>query len=92
MKAIMIKTFKIFGSKWQLNDGVHVFTHYSANKRGAELVNRSPPGGELDLLADRPKRNVRNCWERLAEPSVREVFNSPPLGELLTDSEGGWGH
>ncbi|KAI3352855.1 hypothetical protein L3Q82_019428 [Scortum barcoo] len=25
----------------------------------------------------RPKRIVRVCWERLAEPSVREVFNSP---------------
>ncbi|KAI3351283.1 hypothetical protein L3Q82_005620 [Scortum barcoo] len=24
----------------------------------------------------RPKRIVRVCWERLAEPSVREVFNS----------------
>uniref|UniRef100_A0A3B3HQU3 Reverse transcriptase domain-containing protein n=1 Tax=Oryzias latipes TaxID=8090 RepID=A0A3B3HQU3_ORYLA len=24
----------------------------------------------------RPKRTVRVCWERLAEPSVREVFNS----------------
>ncbi|KAI3358103.1 hypothetical protein L3Q82_003111 [Scortum barcoo] len=53
-------------------------------KRGAELVNRSPPGGELDLRwqrrkldrPGRPKRIVRVCWERLAEPSVREVFNS----------------
>ncbi|KAI3373289.1 hypothetical protein L3Q82_006586 [Scortum barcoo] len=41
-------------------------------------------GGELDPLAEeeltdrpgRPKRIVRVCWERLAEPSVREVFNS----------------
>ncbi|KAI3364282.1 hypothetical protein L3Q82_011087 [Scortum barcoo] len=55
-------------------------------KRGAELVNRSPPGGEswirwqrrnwkLDRPG-RPKCIVRVCWERLAEPSVREVFNS----------------
>ncbi|KAI3374782.1 hypothetical protein L3Q82_021332 [Scortum barcoo] len=27
----------------------------------------------------RPKRIVRVCWERLAEPSVREVFNSTHL-------------
>ncbi|KAI3351322.1 hypothetical protein L3Q82_005867 [Scortum barcoo] len=41
----------------------------------------------------RPKRIVRVCcWERLAEPSVREVFNSHLRKELLTDSEGGWGH
>ncbi|KAI3354769.1 hypothetical protein L3Q82_004595 [Scortum barcoo] len=40
----------------------------------------------------RPKRIVRVCWERLAEPSVREVFNSHLREELLTDSEGGWGH
>ncbi|KAI3370884.1 hypothetical protein L3Q82_007394 [Scortum barcoo] len=26
----------------------------------------------------RPKRIVRVCWERLAEPSVREVFKLPP--------------
>ncbi|KAI3368000.1 hypothetical protein L3Q82_026820 [Scortum barcoo] len=33
------------------------------------------PGGSWTDLAD-PKRIVRVCWERLAEPSVREVFNS----------------
>ncbi|KAI3369561.1 hypothetical protein L3Q82_007770 [Scortum barcoo] len=41
----------------------------------------------------RPKRIVRVCWERLAEPSVREGgLQLPPPEELLTDSEGGWGH
>ncbi|KAK3511772.1 hypothetical protein QTP70_021807 [Hemibagrus guttatus] len=45
-------------------------------------VNRSPPGGELDPLAEEDagqtwhKRIVRVCWERLADPSVRGVFNS----------------
>ena len=32
-------------------------------------------GRKLDRPG-RPKRIVRVCWERLAEPSVREVFNS----------------
>ncbi|KAI3359125.1 hypothetical protein L3Q82_002671 [Scortum barcoo] len=31
---------------------------------------------KLDDRPGRPKRIVRVCWERLAEPSVREVFNS----------------
>ncbi|KAI3369538.1 hypothetical protein L3Q82_007747 [Scortum barcoo] len=31
---------------------------------------------EVDDRPGRPKRIVRVCWERLAEPSVREVFNS----------------
>ncbi|KAI3376363.1 hypothetical protein L3Q82_016831 [Scortum barcoo] len=31
---------------------------------------------KLDGRPGRPKRIVRVCWERLAEPSVREVFNS----------------
>ncbi|KAK3565811.1 hypothetical protein QTP86_015565 [Hemibagrus guttatus] len=38
----------------------------------------------------RPKRIVRVCWERLADPSVRGVL--PPLGEFQPDPEGGWGH
>ncbi|KAI3365660.1 hypothetical protein L3Q82_010734 [Scortum barcoo] len=53
-------------------------------KRGAELVNRSPPGGELAPLAE---EEVGQTWQtqtycegllgtHLAEPSVREVFNS----------------
>ncbi|KAI3352928.1 hypothetical protein L3Q82_019491 [Scortum barcoo] len=54
-------------------------------KRGAELsTDQSPPGGELDPLAGEEVGQtwqtqtciVRVCWERLAEPSVREVFNS----------------
>ena len=32
-------------------------------------------GRKLDRPG-RPKHIVRVCWERLAEPSVREVFNS----------------
>ena len=31
-------------------------------------------GKKLDRLS-RPKRIVRVCWECLAEPSVREMFN-----------------
>ncbi|KAI3374576.1 hypothetical protein L3Q82_021156 [Scortum barcoo] len=31
---------------------------------------------EVGQTWQRPKRIVRVCWERLAEPSVREVFNS----------------
>ncbi|KAI3369421.1 hypothetical protein L3Q82_007646 [Scortum barcoo] len=53
-------------------------------KRGAELSTRSPPGGELDPLAE---EEVGQTWQtqtycegllgtHLAEPSVREVFNS----------------
>ncbi|KAI3372304.1 hypothetical protein L3Q82_022671 [Scortum barcoo] len=33
-------------------------------KRGAELVNRSPPGGELDLLAE------EGSWTDLADPNI----------------------
>ena len=32
-------------------------------------------GRKLDRPG-RPKRIVRVCWERLAEPSAREIFNS----------------
>ncbi|KAI3353788.1 hypothetical protein L3Q82_005012 [Scortum barcoo] len=53
-------------------------------KRGAELstdhhlVVSWIPGWQRRKLdrPGRPKRIVRVCWERLAEPSVREVFNS----------------
>ncbi|KAI3368223.1 hypothetical protein L3Q82_007817 [Scortum barcoo] len=41
-------------------------------KRGAELSTDQTCWTDL---AD-PKHIVRVCWERLAEPSVREVFNS----------------
>ncbi|KAI3364547.1 hypothetical protein L3Q82_011336 [Scortum barcoo] len=52
-------------------------------KRGAELTTDHHlvvswirwQRRKLDRLG-RPKRIVRVCWERLAEPSVREVFNS----------------
>ncbi|KAI3376108.1 hypothetical protein L3Q82_016634 [Scortum barcoo] len=52
-------------------------------KRGAELSTDHHlvvswirwQGRKLDRPG-RPKRIVRVCWERLAEPSVREVFNS----------------
>ncbi|KAK3509001.1 hypothetical protein QTP70_015948 [Hemibagrus guttatus] len=39
----------------------------------------------------RPKRIVRVCWERLADPSVRGGFQIPPPGEFQPDPEGGWG-
>ncbi|KAI3371796.1 hypothetical protein L3Q82_024349 [Scortum barcoo] len=60
-------------------------------KRGAELVNRSPPGGELDRPG-RPKRIVRVCWETSGRAPCQGGLQLPPLEELLTDSEGGWGH
>ncbi|KAI2665653.1 Craniofacial development protein 2 [Labeo rohita] len=52
-------------------------------KRGAELSTDHHlvvswirwRGRKLDRLG-RPKRTVRVCWESLAEPPVREVFNS----------------
>ena len=52
-------------------------------KRGAELSTDHHlvvswicwQGRKLDRLG-RHKRIVRDCWERLAEPTVREVFNS----------------
>ncbi|KAL0200215.1 hypothetical protein M9458_003402, partial [Cirrhinus mrigala] len=52
-------------------------------KRGAELSTDHQlvvswirwRGRKLDRLG-RPKRTVRVCWESLAEPPVREVFNS----------------
>ncbi|KAI3357026.1 hypothetical protein L3Q82_003658 [Scortum barcoo] len=40
----------------------------------------------------RPKRIVRVCWERLAEPSVREVFNSHLRKSFSQIPRGGWGH
>ncbi|KAI3352390.1 hypothetical protein L3Q82_005187 [Scortum barcoo] len=68
-------------------------------KRGAELVNRSPPGGELDPLAE---EEVGQTWqtqtycEGLLGTSGRALCQGglqlPPPEELLTDSEGGWGH
>ena len=52
-------------------------------KRGAELstdhhlvVSRIRWQGRKLDRPGRPKRIVRVCWERLAEPSVKEVFNS----------------
>uniref|UniRef100_A0A3B3BLN8 Reverse transcriptase domain-containing protein n=2 Tax=Oryzias melastigma TaxID=30732 RepID=A0A3B3BLN8_ORYME len=52
-------------------------------KRGAELstdhylvVSWIRWRGRRPERLGRPKRTVRVCWERLAEPSVREVFNS----------------
>ena len=42
-------------------------------------------GRKLDRPG-RPKRTVRVCWERLVEPSVREVFNSH-LQESFDQSE-----
>ena len=52
-------------------------------KRGAELstdhhlvVSRIHWQGRKLDRPGRPKRIVRVCWERLAEPSVREVFTS----------------
>uniref|UniRef100_A0A671V1W2 Reverse transcriptase domain-containing protein n=1 Tax=Sparus aurata TaxID=8175 RepID=A0A671V1W2_SPAAU len=52
-------------------------------KRGAELSTDHHlvvsqicwQGRKLDRPG-RPKRIVRVCWERLAEPSIREIFNS----------------
>ncbi|KAI3372123.1 hypothetical protein L3Q82_006983 [Scortum barcoo] len=68
-------------------------------KRGAELVNRSPPGGELAPLAE---EEVGQTWqtqtycEGLLGTSGRALCQGglqlPPPEELLTDSEGGWGH
>ena len=57
-------------------------------KRGAELSTDHHlvvswicwQGRKLDRPG-RPKRTVRICWERLAEPSVREVLNSHLLRE-----------
>ncbi|KAI3359764.1 hypothetical protein L3Q82_014135, partial [Scortum barcoo] len=53
-------------------------------KRGAELVNRSPPGGEFDPTLDRPGRPkrviVRVCWERLAEALCQGGLQLPPTG------------
>ncbi|KAI3353183.1 hypothetical protein L3Q82_019737, partial [Scortum barcoo] len=40
----------------------------------------------------RPKRIVRVCWERLAEPSVREVFNSHLRKSFSQIPRRGWGH
>ncbi|KAM8748485.1 uncharacterized protein AB9X84_013627 [Acanthopagrus schlegelii] len=52
-------------------------------KRGAELstdhhlvVSRIQRQGRKLDRPGRPKRIVRVCWERLAEPSIREVCNS----------------
>ena len=52
-------------------------------KRGAELstdhhlvVSWIRWQGRRPVRPGRPKRIVRVCWERLAEPSVTEVFNS----------------
>ncbi|KAI3377642.1 hypothetical protein L3Q82_008802 [Scortum barcoo] len=54
-------------------------------KRGAELSTDHHlvvswihwlAGEEVGQTWQAPKRIVRVCWERLAEPSVREVFNS----------------
>ena len=52
-------------------------------KRGAELstnhhlvVSRIHWQGRKLDRPGRPKRIVRVCWEHLAEPSVREIFNS----------------
>ncbi|KAI3358762.1 hypothetical protein L3Q82_014724 [Scortum barcoo] len=63
--------------------GDSTLTHFSRAKRGAELSTDHHLVVELDPLAEEevgqtwhPKRVVRVCWERLAEPSDREVFNS----------------
>ncbi|KAI3362892.1 hypothetical protein L3Q82_001667 [Scortum barcoo] len=40
----------------------------------------------------RPKHIVRVCWERLAEPSIREVFNSHLRENFSQIPSGGWGH
>uniref|UniRef100_A0A671V6D7 Endonuclease/exonuclease/phosphatase domain-containing protein n=1 Tax=Sparus aurata TaxID=8175 RepID=A0A671V6D7_SPAAU len=52
-------------------------------KRGAELstdhhlvLSQNHWQGRKLNRPGRPKRIVRVCWERLAEPSVREIFNS----------------
>ncbi|KAK3574617.1 hypothetical protein QTP86_011532 [Hemibagrus guttatus] len=67
--------------------GAHQYTWYqdTLGRRSMidfVVVNRSPPGGELEPLRrmpdrlGRPKHIVRVCWERLADPSVRGIFNS----------------
>ncbi|KAK3572793.1 hypothetical protein QTP86_007398 [Hemibagrus guttatus] len=43
-----------------------------------------------NLGSGRPKRIVRVCWERLADPSVRGGLQLPPPGEFQPDPEGGW--
>ncbi|KAI3355688.1 hypothetical protein L3Q82_004281 [Scortum barcoo] len=71
-------------------------------KRGAELVNRSPPGGELAPLAE---EEVGQTWQtqtycegllgtsgRVSRALCQGGLQLPPPEELLTDSEGGWGH
>ena len=52
-------------------------------KRGAELSadHHLVVSWMLHRLG-RPKRVVRVCWERLAEPSVGGIFNSHLPGEL----------
>ena len=62
---------------------VVVSSDHTRVKRGAELSTDHHlvvswicwRGRKLDRPG-RPKRIVRVCWERLAEPSAREIFNS----------------
>ena len=83
MKKITSRKFKSTG---MVSSGPHTGARPGVGAR------RRVPGGlvfaqQTRQGAARPKRIVRVCWERLAEPSVREVFNSH-LQESLTRSRG----
>ena len=66
-----------------VSSGLRPYVLDTRVKRGAELstdhhlvVSRIRWQGRKLDRPGRPKRIVRVCWERLVEPSVREVFNS----------------
>ncbi|KAM8749158.1 craniofacial development protein 2-like [Acanthopagrus schlegelii] len=66
-----------------VSSGLRPYVLDTRVKRGAELstdhhlvVSRIRWQGRKLDRPGRPKRIVRVCWERLAEPSVKEVFNS----------------
>lgn len=62
-------------------------------------VNWSPPGCELDQMAERmperlrtPKLLLRVCWDHLAQAPVREINQLQNPGKPLLHPEGGWEH